>query len=669
MSSYKVLPFVVGLLFGLLLIIALPFRFQKYFVSKSRSFETHNFENLLVADINNRGNQDIIACGGNYGSDPRLNGCSFYEFEKGKYLSIIGQTNIRNLADNKPATFTADYNNNRFHEVYMLGYEGNKLFLKGFEGPNMEKPFVNIYIDSFAFFRNVAYLNLSFFGQYDTDGDGYDEIFFSVKNSYPIYPRRMYRLNIKKKELIYGPSVGFSVSSTQVFDSTDDLYFTGSTGVTSNFSNRRDIPFYDSAGYAFVYDKDLNFVFEPIPLVSAPARCSNVILSDFLFTFWHNHFHKDAAIEKRDLKTGELIEKVMFYDVGNAQFSSIDNEGLIVKLNDTILLLDENLVELKRYVSNDIGELMKLTTRQPSSLVFLHSDQRTVAFLDNDFKHEQTVNIEVPIEKNLNTIHLDGETHFLVTGKDKRVWLLQHTYNSLFSYRWFYYLGVIGVSVVVSFFLFAIYRKRIELRWEQERELSELQYLSMKNQIDTHFMVNALTTIDWMYRNNKAEKASLVLGQLSRLAIKFLNSSSKIKTTLLNELKICRAYCEAKKNMDEAFNFIINIGDNIDPQVIHIPNQVIFTHVENAIKHAFPNNGQEKHLEINVLRSNGQLIVEIIDNGVGFKKNTASRGTQKGIQLTENIANLYQKLFGKNVHFTIGESKRGGTKVEVYWEE
>ena len=66
--------------------------------------------------------------------------------------------------------------------------------------------------------------------------------------------------------------------------------------------------------------------------------------------------------------------------------------------------------------------------------------------------------------------------------------------------------------------------------------MNRLQMLSIKNQVDPHFTLNALNSIDYMYQNNEKEKAGKFMVKLSRLMHQTLMNSDKVICTLYEEL-------------------------------------------------------------------------------------------------------------------------------------
>ncbi|MCC5917045.1 MAG: histidine kinase [Cryomorphaceae bacterium] len=668
MKNNRGLPLLLGLFVGVLLVIAIPFEFSKYTLVPSQPIQAHRFKTLLVSDVTSDGNHEVVLCGGKFHSDIEINGCLMYGLNNEKHISSIGQVNIGKFVDRSPEVFTADYDKDGYHEIYMLGYRENTLFLTGYEGPISKGPFIQIYIDSFEFHQGYAHLNIVFFGQYDTDGDGYDELFFTVRNSYPVYPRKLYRLNVVTKELVHGPSVGFAVTSTQVFDTIGSLYFTGSSSVTMNFTARRDIPLPDTSGYVYVYDQNLNFVFDPIPVVFGPARCKSFILKDYIITFWQNLQFGNAALEKRELKTGRLIDKLTFEGVAEAQLYLFNKESIILRLNDTIFSLDEKLLVKNRHVDIRMKNLItnKFDLRFP--LVYKLSDGKTLVFLDEDFSGATETQFDANLKNQIHSLRSDNKEFYLVLDDENKLWLLSYAYNPYYILKWLYYSLIVLLGMGLTHLIFKKYRKKIELKWEQERELGELQFLSLKNQVDAHFMVNALTSIDWMYRNKNTEKAHKFLGNLSKMMGNFLAKSNRIKISLHDELSLCKSFCDAHTYMNERFRYEIIIGDDIDPAIISIPNQIVFTHVENALKHAFPFNDRDMELKVKVSKTASKYIVQVIDNGIGYNKNPKSSGSKKGILMAERISSLYNNLFSKKVDFNIFLNETGGTRVEIFWE-
>nr|HPR33134.1 hypothetical protein [Prolixibacteraceae bacterium] len=66
------------------------------------------------------------------------------------------------------------------------------------------------------------------------------------------------------------------------------------------------------------------------------------------------------------------------------------------------------------------------------------------------------------------------------------------------------------------------------------------------------------------------------------------------------------------------FDYRINVGPELDPEVVLVPTMLVQPFVENAIEHGFNGNLYPGMIEITWTLNGSELLIEIDDNGVGL---------------------------------------------------
>lgn len=91
---------------------------------------------------------------------------------------------------------------------------------------------------------------------------------------------------------------------------------------------------------------------------------------------------------------------------------------------------------------------------------------------------------------------------------------------------------------------------------------------------------------------------------------------------------------------------------------------MIYTFVENALKHGLLSKDGNKRLWIIVRKNNELNQIIIRDNGIGRKKSKQIKttGTNKGIVIITNIIRAYNKLNNRKISFKVIDLEEG---VEV----
>lgn len=190
---------------------------------------------------------------------------------------------------------------------------------------------------------------------------------------------------------------------------------------------------------------------------------------------------------------------------------------------------------------------------------------------------------------------------------------------------WFIIL-VFVVLLIIALLLFRTRLKTISKqsllltqKIELEKALRNSTLSGIKAQMNPHFIFNALNTIQsYIYLNDK-KTAGDYLVSFSELMRSILEMSTKDYIQLNEELKALHLYLRLEKmRFEDDFNYTIKVADNVE-ESLRIPSMLIQPYVENAIKHGLLHKKGIKNLEIQFYKRDSNLIVEIIDNGIGIE--------------------------------------------------
>ncbi|HKL03234.1 MAG TPA: histidine kinase, partial [Cryomorphaceae bacterium] len=645
MKRKYLIPLLFALVLSSMLILLIPIDFNKYLLEKSSTLNHVDFESIAFEDLNGDGIDDVIECGGTAAS-VRKNGCVCRIMDENAVVSTVDQINVPGLIYGPSQAVTSDFDKDGVTEIWIASGEEGQLYLYGFEADNLSSFKYRFWLDSVYLQNNKYVLGFALNQSLDVNGDGSDELFFSIFNRFPVYPRRTYRVDVKNEEIIRSPSasVGFPcVYYTEL--PNGKRIFTSSTSSPGNHEDSLNLPYPDTLGYVYAFDQNLKFLFEPIFYSVYPSTTANYFSGNTLVSFQlHKNLDSSLVVHRRNFN-GELIDKIVFSESGH-----VDRKGeseFYLATNDQIWVLDSAL---------------QITTK-----LDLEDRLRAIrAFdVDGDGKNEVIADIYNQEEYQIFSNNLDhvvsmknetgpgtdfklrqwkpGEYELVAFGKEKLIFY-RYSENPYYYFQFPYYLGVFLLALLFSLKAFKYYSRSIEKRFDQEREFNRLQMLSLKNQIDPHFALNTLNSVDWMYKTGKGEKATKYMETYSRLMHQTVTSSDKISVSLYDELNFCRKFCELEKLREPEFDYEIKVDDSIDAFEISLPKQVVFTHVENAIKHGLrPKNGS-KHLKIKVLPLGKSIEIKVENNGVPFKEKLTTSGTGKGLRLLEQMSRLYTSL-------------------------
>ena len=229
--------------------------------------------------------------------------------------------------------------------------------------------------------------------------------------------------------------------------------------------------------------------------------------------------------------------------------------------------------------------------------------------------------------------------------------------------------GITDVDIVLARGIGELLSTQLYLsRLKKEAQLTtEAEFKALQAQIHPHFLFNSLNTIVSFCRTDP-EQARKLLMRLSKFFRKTLTQNSKI-VTLKQELDYMHDYITIEK---------ARYGDKLDVE-IDIPEQLLdykvpsFTLqpiVENAIKHGLAPQAQAGKVAIEAEVVDSNLIIEIIDDGVGIAEDKledileVGSGQNVGIGLS-NVDQRLEKIYGNDYGVEIKSRLNNGTKVII----
>ncbi|MEN0038176.1 MAG: histidine kinase [Cellvibrio sp.] len=167
-----------------------------------------------------------------------------------------------------------------------------------------------------------------------------------------------------------------------------------------------------------------------------------------------------------------------------------------------------------------------------------------------------------------------------------------------------------------------------------QRQMREAQIQQLTNQLNPHFLFNALNSIRALIFEDQ-EKAAHTLTQLSELFRVHLQSHLKPVSTLEDEWKIALRYLEIEQvRLEQRLQLELEWDDSLWHQ--QLPTLALLTLVENAIKHGINPNQKQGKVEIisrRLDKKHWQLCVNNTLDGEALEQ-----GTHTG------LANLQQRL-------------------------
>jgi two-component system LytT family sensor kinase len=221
--------------------------------------------------------------------------------------------------------------------------------------------------------------------------------------------------------------------------------------------------------------------------------------------------------------------------------------------------------------------------------------------------------------------------------------------DSLFlAATWVFYI-FISIGINLGFFT-AYFLERWKdsiVRAERlEKEKSQVQFDNLKNQLNPHFLFNALTSLNSLIFENQG-LASQYLQHLSKVYRYVLQNKEKNFVTVQTELDFISNYVFL---LETRFEGALTIQFNIDGKskeraIVPVTLQIL---IENALKHNIVD--REKKLNIEVFTIGDYLVVS---NNLQLRKRVETSNKQ-GL---DNLKSLYRFLTDRPVIIESGENR------------
>lgn len=184
-----------------------------------------------------------------------------------------------------------------------------------------------------------------------------------------------------------------------------------------------------------------------------------------------------------------------------------------------------------------------------------------------------------------------------------------------------------------------------------EREKTQVQFDNLKNQLNPHFLFNALSSLNSLIKNNP-ELASDFLQHMSRVYRYVLQHKEKNVVSLREEQEFVRDYLFLlDTRFGESFNFRNTIPEEkLEAGIVPVTFQIL---IENAIKHNTLSD--KKPLKIEVFIEDGYLVM----SNTVQRKNMVQGSNGFGL---ENLKNLYAYLSDKELSW---KEENGVFRIQV----
>ncbi|GHV59057.1 hypothetical protein FACS1894182_12550 [Bacteroidia bacterium] len=240
---------------------------------------------------------------------------------------------------------------------------------------------------------------------------------------------------------------------------------------------------------------------------------------------------------------------------------------------------------------------------------------------------------------------------------------------------WFLILAIIilsSLSFLSSLIILQRKNRNLMEKLRAEKELNELRISSIRLKAIPHFNANVLAAIEYYIANRTKEEAMRILSIYSDFMLKTLSEVDKAARPLSEELAYVKMYLDLEKiRFLDKFDFRINVEEGVDKNV-QLPNMILHTYCENAVKHGLMPLKSGGLLTIHVLQREQAVCVHVEDNGVGrasAAQNPHLHSTKQGLSILNRQIEIYNRFNRQKIRQQIEDllsaGKPSGTRFII----
>lgn len=203
---------------------------------------------------------------------------------------------------------------------------------------------------------------------------------------------------------------------------------------------------------------------------------------------------------------------------------------------------------------------------------------------------------------------------------------------------------------------------------EQKKLATSMELKALQSQINPHFLFNTINTISSFIRTEPG-KARVLLREFATFYRRTLEDSSDL-ISLTREVDQTQRYLyfEIARFGEERLQMDTDVP--VELQSVLVPAFVVQPLVENAVKHAMPTMGC-LHIDVCAKADGNDLILKIIDNGVGMseerRQNIMSTDSQTGLGIAvRNINDRIRGYYGSESYMDVESEEGQGTTVTLF---
>jgi LytS/YehU family sensor histidine kinase len=183
-----------------------------------------------------------------------------------------------------------------------------------------------------------------------------------------------------------------------------------------------------------------------------------------------------------------------------------------------------------------------------------------------------------------------------------------------------------------------------------------------------------LNSVNQFISQQDERTANRFLSEFALLMRLVLDNSQEDFIPLQKEQEILSLYLKLEHyRFRDKFDYEIKVDESINTEAIEVPPMLIQPYIENAVWHGLRYKDEKGKLLLHFYKQNGDLVVEITDDGIGRKRSAElktenqKKHNSTGLKNIEERLAIINKVYKVNYRVSLEDmTDQSGTRVSIF---
>ncbi len=683
MKRERIIIIAASGLFAVIFYFLLPLESRKYLISLHERISAEQLFSSFYADLDSDGIGEYIRCK----ADSPVPAISI----TGGVTGMTSQWNLGGKWVNHSTVISTDTDRDGFGELVAFTHHNDSIWLHVVEplqsdGIRLHRPFCEATLYNGNQDWSVAASPL----QGRVAGSSLENLVISVYSGLSLQPRQLFVLDPATGQLRFqtetsGNNLNFPIPMDIQGDGISEI--TGNSFAPWNYGGKT-VDYPDSCAWLMCYDQQLELIHSPVSVCGNPAYVSVLPIRGEARPYLVTLFYSRTSSGTENVLTtwewkGDSLHRVgrRVYDTG-ARFRLLleapdQPDQFYLTDSRQIMRMNRDLEAVEQVESNGIDYYSDVypidINRDGSEELVVLSNPGKLTVFDESFRHPVELETGLILKKPVySTFRREGKNLLGIFSNQEWIEVV-YSKNPFYPFRFLILLLLFSAYFLTFSLIARVQRKRIEFRQQSEKQLLRYQLTNVMQQLDPHFLFNALNNISSFYHKGAKWEAQAYVSRISGLIRTSIENSEKMTISLIEEMDFVRDYLTLERiRMGGGFDFSMEMDETGYPEV-QVPKMLIQNFAENGVKHGIRHLKKRRGMiRITSRIEQGTLQLEVEDNGVGRRRAAEFRspGAGRGIVMVREMLELYERLTRIRITFRMEDlcsedGSAAGTRVVI----